>query len=234
MKLLSVNLSEPKAVEYLGKTVTTGIFKRSVEGRVALHGQNLEGDGQADRKNHGGACKAVYAYPFEHYADWARELGREDFVFGQFGENFTVEGMPEDAIHIGDQFRIGSAVIEVTQPRVPCFKLAMKMGLEAFPKRFLASGRTGFYARVLETGEVEAQDPILCIEAGLPRVSVRAIARLMFQEKADLEGAMLALQLPALSPGWRMVFEKRLVDAGVPAADLPKASGKGEGCGEGL
>lgn len=234
MKLLSVNLSLPQTVEYLGKIVATGIFKKPVEGRVPLFAGNLKGDGQADRKNHGGACKAVYVYPFEHYAVWARELAREGFALGQFGENFTVEGMLESRVQIGDQFQIGDAAIEVTQPRVPCFKLAMKMGQEDFPKRFLASDRTGFYCRVLKEGEVGAGDAILRIATDPQGVSVQATNRLMFREKGDLEGAMRALHLPALSPGWRTVFENRLLAAGVPASSFPGPYATGSDCGEGL
>lgn len=234
MKLLSVNISQPQTVEYLGKAVVTGIFKKPVEGRVALRAGNLKGDRQADRKNHGGSCKAVYVYPFEHYAIWACELAREDFTSGQFGENFSVEGMVESRIHIGDQFQIGGAVIEITQPRVPCFKLAMTMGQEDFPKRFLDSDRTGFYCRVLKEGDVGAGDAVRCIKTDPQGVSVQAINRLMFREKSDLEGAMRALHLPALSPGWRAVFEKRLLAAGVPASDLPASYDTGSDCGEGL
>ncbi|PCJ57582.1 MAG: MOSC domain-containing protein [Rhodospirillaceae bacterium] len=234
MKLLFLNLSLPQTVEYLGKPVVTGIFKQPVEGRVMLRAGNLKGDGQADRKNHGGACKAVYVYPFEHYAVWAHELARDGFAPGQFGENFTVEGMLESRVQIGDQFQIGDAAIEVTQPRVPCSKLAMKMGQEDFPKRFLASDRTGFYCRVLKEGEVGAGDAILRIETAPQGMSVQAINRLMFREKSDLEGAMRVLHLPALSPGWRAIFEKRLLVAGVPASSLPAPTDTGSDCGEGL
>lgn len=234
MKLTSVNLARPQTVEYLGKAVTTGIFKRPVEGRVMLRAGNLDGDGQADLENHGGACKAVYLYPFEHYADWARELGRDDFTFGQFGENFTVEGMLEGDIHIGDQFQVGEATIEVTQPRVPCSKLAMKMGIADFPKRFLASDRTGFYCRVLGEGNVGSGDAVTALNAPSQRMSVQAVNRLMFRDKADLEGAMAALHLLALAPGWRAIFEKRLLAAGVSAADFPAAGNRGAGCGPGL
>jgi len=127
MKLLSVNVSQPKEVEHNGKTVTTGIFKEPVTGRVIVRKLNLDGDGQADLKHHGGEHKAVYAYPFEHYAFWRGELDRDDLTPGQFGENFTVEGMLEDEVHIGDVFRVGKALVQVTQPRVPCSKIGLKM-----------------------------------------------------------------------------------------------------------
>src|SRR5215204_7170573 len=158
MKLLSVNVSPPAEVVHGGKTVTTGIFKEPVDGRVMLRTLNLDGDGQADLIGHGGIHKAAYAYSVENYEYWKRELGRTDFTFGQFGENFTVEGMLEDAVHIGDVFRVGDALVEVTQPRVPCYKLGLKMGLKGFEKKFLASCLVGFYLRVLEEGEVGVGD----------------------------------------------------------------------------
>ncbi|MBD0253785.1 MAG: MOSC domain-containing protein, partial [Rubrobacter sp.] len=154
MKLLSVNVSPPKEVTKGDRTVTTGIFKEPVDGRVMLRTLNLDGDGQADLVGHGGIYKAAYAYSVENYDYWKRELGRTDFPFGQFGENFTVEGMLEDEIHVGDVFRAGGALVEVTQPRVPCYKLGIKMGLRGFEKKFLASRRVGFYLRVLEEGDV--------------------------------------------------------------------------------
>src|SRR5919202_937209 len=158
MKLLSVNVSLPRKVPHGRKTVSTGIFKEPVAGRIMLRTLNLDGDGQADLVNHGGIYRAVYVYSIENYGYWQRELGRTDFSFGQFGENFTVEGMLEDDVYVGDVFRVGEALVEVTQPRPPCFKLGIKMGMAEFPKLFLASGRVGFYLRILEEGEVGAGD----------------------------------------------------------------------------
>ena len=146
MKLVSVNVSLPRDFARGDKTVQTGIFKEPVEGRVMLRTLNLDGDGQADLEAHGGIYKAAYVYSLDHYAYWRRELGRdEDFPYAQFGENFTVEGLTEDTVHVGDVFRIGGALVEVTQPRVPCFKLGLKMELEGFEKRFLHSRRSGYY-----------------------------------------------------------------------------------------
>ena len=145
MKLLAVSVSPPRTVPMAGRAVATGIFKEPVSGRVRVGALGLAGDGQADLENHGGIYKAVYSYPFEHYDYWARELDRRDFSFGQFGENLTVEGMAEEEVYIGDRFRFGEVLLEVTQPRVPCFKLAHKMRMPQFPKLFAASGRTGFY-----------------------------------------------------------------------------------------
>ena len=163
MKLLSVNVSLPREVPYKGKTVRTGIFKEAAQGRVKLGGLNLEGDGQADLVGHGGIYKAVHVYSIENYDYWKRELGRDDFSYGQFGENFTVEGMPDDKVNVGDVFRVGTALVEVTQPRVPCFKLAMKMEMPNFLKVLMPSERVGFYLRVLEEGEVGAGDVPLAL-----------------------------------------------------------------------
>ncbi len=210
MKLLSVNASSPADVVHGGKTVTTGIFKEPVYRRVMLGMLNLDGDGQADLVGHGGIYKAVYAYSVENYDYWKRELGRTDLAFGQFGENFTVEGMLEDGIHVGDVFRVGGALIEVTQPRVPCYKLGIKMGLRGFEKEFLASGRVGFYLRVLEEGEVGAGDILDRIRTDPERMTVREICRLLYFDPGNLAGARRALRIRALSPGWRRSFEERL------------------------
>lgn len=206
MKLLSINVSLPREVDYRGERVHTGIFKEPVQGRVQLHRLNLEGDGQGDLRVHGGADKAVYVYTMEYYDHWKKVLGRE-FPYGQFGENFTVEGMPDDAVHIGDVFRVGDALVEVTQPRVPCFKLALKMGMDDFPKMFLASGRLGFYLRVLEEGGVEAGDIIERVRTGPEKMTVQEIARLLYFDRGNTAGARRALRIPALSAAWRESFE---------------------------
>ena len=148
MKLLTLSVSQPKRVPYYGGFVETGIFKEPVTGRRMIRRINIDGDDQADRSVHGGLDKAVYAYPIENYDYWRGALGRDDLVVPQFGENLTVEGMPEDQVHIGDIFRVGDALLEVAQPRTPCFRLAIKMDDPLFPKRFLESGRVGFYLRV--------------------------------------------------------------------------------------
>jgi MOSC domain-containing protein YiiM len=210
MKLLSVNVSRPREVAHGSETVTTGIFKQPVEGRVMLGTLNLDGDGQADLVGHGGIYKAAYTYSVENYEYWKRELRREDLAFGQFGENFTVEGMPEDEVHIGDVFRVGGALVEVTQPRVPCYKLALKMGLKGFEKRFLATCRVGFYLRVLEEGEVGAGDGVDRVRIDPERITVREMCHLLYFDPENLEGARKALRIRALSPGWRQSFEQRL------------------------
>jgi MOSC domain-containing protein YiiM len=216
MRLLSVNVSLPKDVPYRGQTVSTGIFKEHVDGRVMLRMLNLEGDRQADRTVHGGINKAVYAYPYEHYEYWSRELGRTDFAYGQFGENFTVSGMMEDAVRIGDVFRVGSALVEVTQPRSPCYKLGIRMGMESFPKTFLSSGRTGFYMKVLVEGDVGAGDMFERAAGDDDGLSVQDIWRLAVQDRQNLEGARKALRLSTLAPEWRSRLEKRFKEAGIP------------------
>jgi MOSC domain-containing protein YiiM len=222
MKLLSVNVSPPREVAHGGKTVTTAIFKEPVDGRVMISKLNLDGDGQADLMGHGGIYKAAYAYSVENYNYWKRELGRTDFAFGQFGENFTVEGMLEDVIHVGDVFRVGSALIEVTQPRVPCYKLGLKMGLSGFEKRFLASCRVGFYMRVLEEGGVGAGDVFERVRTDPERMTVREICRLLYFDSENLEGTRRALRIRALSPGWRQSFEERLANWNSRRSLLPR------------
>jgi MOSC domain-containing protein YiiM len=214
MKLLSVNVSPPKEGTKGDRTVTTGIFKEPVDGRVMLRTLNLDGDGQADLVGHGGIYKAAYAYSVENYDYWKRELGRTDFPFGQFGENFTVEGMLEDEIHVGDVFRAGGALVEVTQPRVPCYKLGIKMGLRGFEKNFLASRRVGFYLRVLEEGDVGAGDTFDRVRTDPEKMTVQEICGLLYFNPEDLEGARKALRIRALSPGWRQSFEERLAKTG--------------------
>ena len=210
MKLLSVNVSLPRGVPHLGKTVSTGIFKEPVSGRIMLRMLHLEGDGQADRENHGGIYKAVYAYSIEHYEHWKRELGRTDFIPGQFGENFTVQGMGEDDVHIGDVFRLGGALVQVTQPRAPCYKLGLKMGMPRFPKLFLVSGRVGFYLRVLEEGEVGAGDVIERVRVDPERMTVSEMNRLLYITPNDRQALERALRIEALSPRRRRAFEELL------------------------
>jgi MOSC domain-containing protein YiiM len=231
MKLLSVNVSLPQEVRYKNDVVTTGIFKEPVQGHIMLRRLNLDGDGQADLENHGGFYRAVYAYSIENYNYWKRELRRSDFSFGQFGENFTVEGMLEDEIHIGDVFRVGGAMVQVTQPRPPCFKLGIKMGMAQFPKRFLASSRVGFYLRVCEEGEVGAGDTFERIKVDSEQMSVREVNQLLFFDTDDIERAKKAVRIESLAPGWRKAFAERLSDAGVIVEYRHERSDKKECCG---
>jgi MOSC domain-containing protein YiiM len=176
MKLLSVQAGRARTVEHRGRAVRTGIFKEPVLFRVRVRKHNVEGDQQADLRVHGGPDKAVYAYDLSGYAHWRAALGRE-LPYGQFGENLTVDGMPETAVRIGDVYRVGGALLQVSEPRSPCYKLAMKMELPQFPRAFLASGRTGFYLRVLEEGEIGAGDAIELVSRDPDAPTVLAMTR---------------------------------------------------------
>jgi len=215
MKLLHVSVGMGQEVRHAGRTVVTGIFKRPVKGRVRLRRLNLDGDRQVDRKAHGGIHKAVCVYSTENYDHWRRVLGRDDLEVPQFGENFTVAGMEEDAVFVGDVFRVGSATVEVTQPRVPCHRLGIKMGDPRFPKLFLESCRVGFYLRVLEEGDVGAGDDIQLVKRDPEGMSIRAICHLYYFERENVEDARRAVRIAALSPGWREGFVQRLERAGV-------------------
>jgi MOSC domain-containing protein YiiM len=210
VRVVSVNASLPRTVVHRGKPVATAIFKEPVTGRVRIERLNLRGDAQADPRVHGGPDKAVYAYPVEHYPSWAKELERVDLRPGQFGENLTIEGILETDVHIGDVLRVGSATLQVTQPRWPCFKLGIRMGSPAFPKHFLASGRLGFYLRVLEEGDVGAGDDVARLAADPARLSVAETSELLRSEAPDPVRLARALAVPALAAGWREALAKRL------------------------
>ncbi len=212
MKLLSVNVSLPKTVAFDGRTYATGIDKQAVEGPVRLARLNLAGDSQGDRKNHGGQYQAVYCYPREHYAFWANQLERDDFAFGQFGENFTTQGLLETAVCVGDVFRVGAAVIQITQPRVPCYKLANKLDVPGFDRTFLRANRSGFYAQVLEEGMVQAGDSIALISQDLVGMSVAEVNAALYLGKQPSQ-AERALRIKSLSPGWKRSFENLLPKA---------------------
>jgi len=210
MKLISVNTGLPREVTWRGKTVTTGIFKTSFEGPLMLRTLNLDGDKQADLSVHGGPSKAVYAYPVEHYDFWRKQLPDMNLPYGMFGENFTTKGLIENAVNIGDRFRVGTAEIMVTEPRMPCYKLGLKFGRADIVKRFLASRRTGFYFAVLKEGEVEAgatMEPLSQNENG---ITVADITRLYAFEKDDLTTLRRVVQLEALPQDWRGYFRHQL------------------------
>ncbi|TFH23991.1 MAG: MOSC domain-containing protein [Myxococcales bacterium] len=211
MRLVSVNVGMPRLLTRLGRTVKTGIGKSPVSGRVQVSRTGIEGDGQADLDSHGGVDMAVHGYPFEHYAYWQRELAREEEMSpGQFGENLTVEGATERDLRIGDVVRVGSALLEVSQPRIPCVKLAMRMELAAFPKMFLASGKVGFYFRVLEEGEIGAGDTIEWERRPDDSMTVREVAGLVTFEPHQAETVRRAAGLAALSLEWRERFTSAL------------------------
>jgi MOSC domain-containing protein YiiM len=210
MKLISLNVGLPRDVIWKGKSVTTSIFKNPVAGRVKLKTLNLDGDRQSDLTVHGGVHKAVYAYPSEHYDYWRRELGRTELPWGMFGENLTVDGLFEDELNIGDRVRIGTAELAITQPRLPCYKLAVKFGRDDIIKRFLESRRTGFYFAVLKEGDVGAGDSIEFISRDANELKVAGVTRLYLDGQNDLEGLQRALRVDALPESWKTYFEKLL------------------------
>jgi MOSC domain-containing protein YiiM len=212
MKILSVNVSLPKPVSWRGRRIMTGIFKEPVERRVAVRRHNLAGDGQADLSVHGGPEKAVYAYPSEHYPFWRRDLELETLAWGAFGENLTTEGWWEDEVHIGDRFRAGTAELVVTQPRMPCFKLALKFDRDDIVERFLESDRPGIYFAIAKEGELEAGDALERIHEDPRHVTVVDVVRLYLDRhgKSDPDLLRRAVEVEALASGWREHFRKRL------------------------
>ena len=209
-RLLSVNVGLPRDVPWRGKTVHTGIWKTAVEGRRRVRRLNLDGDGQGDLGGHGGEQRAVYVYQIESYRHWEEQLGRRDFVPGQFGENFTIEGLPDDEVWIGDRYRIGSALFEVTQPRVTCYRVGIRLEEPRMPALLTSSGRPGFYLRVLEEGEVGAGDAIVPVARGPEQMTIAEVNALLYSAQHPREKLERALRIPALSPGWRWSFEALL------------------------
>jgi MOSC domain-containing protein YiiM len=222
MQLISVNVGLPREMIWNGKTVTTGIFKEPIEGRVQLSLLNLAGDGQADLTVHGGKDKAVYAYPVEHYDYWRIELPEIELSWGAFGENLTVVGLREEEVNIGDRFRIGSAELVATQPRLPCYKLGIKFGRPDMVKRFLDSRLTGVYFAVLQEGEVGVGDTLERISRDENNVTIADITRLYAGRADDLALLNRALQVEALPLGWRDYCQQQI-------EKLHSQSGIGEG-----
>lgn len=210
MRVVSVNIGLPREVVWKGRTVLTGIFKEPVSGHIAVRQLNLDGDRQADLTVHGGREKAVYAYPAEYYTFWREQFPEMELPWGMFGENLTVEGLSVESVHIGDRFQVGSAQLEVTQPRIPCYKLGIKFGRDDILKRFLQSGLTGFYFSVLKEGEVAAGDPIKLLHREEHKVKVADITRLYRQDRHNLDLMRRALKVEALAEVWREYFMERL------------------------
>ncbi|MEU3646930.1 MOSC domain-containing protein [Lentzea sp. NPDC034063] len=208
-RLLSLNVGLPKDVSWHDRTVHTGIFKQPVAGPLTVRRLNVDGDGQGDLGGHGGENRAVLVYQRESYEHWRSELGRA-FEYGQFGENFTVEGLADAEVHIGDRFRIGAAEFEVTQPRVTCYRVGMRLDEPRMPSLMVAHGRPGFYLRVITEGEVQAGDEIVRTEVGRHRMSVAAIDALLYLPDRDTEQLRKAVDIPALSPGWQGSFHDLL------------------------
>jgi ferredoxin-NADP reductase/MOSC domain-containing protein YiiM len=209
-RLLSVNVGLPRDIPWQGKTVHTGIWKAPVQGRRMARRLNIDGDGQGDLQGHGGEHRAVMVYQIDSYGYWQAELRRNDFVYGQFGENFTVQSLPDAEVCIGDRYRIGSALFEVTQPRVTCYRLGVRMNEPQMPALVVAHHRPGFYFRVIEEGEVEAGDEIVKVLAGPEQMTVAEIDALLYLPGRDRSGLERALRIPALSAGWRSSFETLL------------------------
>jgi MOSC domain-containing protein YiiM len=210
MKLRSLNTGRPREVEVNGRVIRTSIWKIPREGRLHVTALNVEGDEQSDPSVHGGTYKAVYCYPSEHYDYWRRELPGVDLPWGAFGENLTTEGLLEPDVSIGDRIRIGRAEFLVTQPRQPCFKLGIRHARDDMVKRFIASGRPGFYVRVVAEGDIAAGDSIQCVGHDAGSISVSDIFALYFDDEAPVDALTRAAEAPGLSPGWKDHFLKRL------------------------
>jgi len=243
MRLVSVNTGMPREVSWHGRLMTTGIFKEPVKGRVALRKLNLDGDRQADLTVHGGEYKAVYCYPLAHYDYWKKELPGRELPMGMFGENFTMDdggpGLPggpataggqalpggqglEESVHLGDRFSVGTAEVVVTQPRLPCYKLGVRFGADDMVKRFLASGRTGFYVMVVREGEVGAGDELKLMTREPNAVAVSEITRLYVAKRyrdAEIAVVRRALQVPELPESWKEYFRERLRQAGTDSTE---------------
>ena len=210
MKVISVNVGLPREVEWNGQRVTTGIFKTPVSGQVNVRTLNLEGDGQADLSVHGGETKAVYVYPSEHYEFWRAELPETALPWGMFGENLSTQGLAEEEVQIGDEFRIGTVRLRATEPRVPCYKLGIRFERSDIVKRFLKSERTGFYFSVLREGRVQEGELIERVRQRSHSVSVADVARLYASDRENIELLRRVVAVDALGDGWRQYFLRRL------------------------
>src|SRR5580704_3865623 len=225
-RLLSVNVGLPRDVTWQGRTVHTAIWKTPVEGRRMVRRLNIEGDGQGDLAGHGGERRAVFVYQMDSYRYWQNQLGRNDFAYGQFGENFTVDGLPDAEVCIGDRYRIGGALFEVTQPRVTCYRVGIRMNEPDMPALLVKHGRPGFYFRVLEEGEVEAGNEITRVAPGPEQMSVSEVNALLYLPGHPRDQLERALRIPALSAGWHRSLEALLTQerqGGAGNAGLAKA-----------
>ena len=209
-RLLSVNVGLPRDIAWRGRTVHTAIWKEPVQSRRMVRRLNIDGDGQGDLAGHGGEHRAVFVYQIDSYRYWQNQLRRSDFVYGQFGENFTVDGLPDDAVCIGDRYRMGGALLEVTQPRVTCYRVGIRMNEPQMAALLVSHGRPGFYFRVLDEGEVGAGDEIVKVKAGPEQVTVAEINALLYLPGHPASGLERALRIPALSAGWRTSLEALL------------------------
>ena len=207
-RVLSLNIGSPTKVSFGNRSVLTSIFKSPVQGRVAIRGHNVGDDRQSDRSVHGGPYKAVYSYPSEHYPYWRHELSSMDLPFGMFGENLTTEGLDEESACIGDRYQVGSAILQVTQPRMPCFKLGIRFGRNDMVKRFWQSGKSGIYFSIVSEGDVSAGDPIERIARPPRPISVAEVVRLYRGEEQSADLYARALQAP-LFGSWKQELRER-------------------------
>ena len=210
MELISINVGQPREIEWGGKVIRTGIWKSAVDGPMFVRKNGLEGDGQADLIGHGGEHRALMVYQLDSYRYWQAHLKRDDFVFGQFGENLTVEGMPDTEVCIGDRFRIGTAIFEVTQPRVTCFKVGIRMNEPRMPALLVAHRRPGFYFRVIEEGFIQGGDSIEKILDGPGSMTVSEVDLLLYSSDHPVASLEKAISVPSLSVGWRNSFSDLL------------------------
>jgi ferredoxin-NADP reductase/MOSC domain-containing protein YiiM len=229
-RLLSLNVGLPRDVAWQGRTVHTGIWKEPVQGRRMARRLNIDGDGQGDLAGHGGEHRAVFVYQIESYRYWQKQLGRADFAYGQFGENFTVEGLSDDEVCIGDRYRVGGALFEVTQPRVTCYRVGIRMNEPQMAALLVSHGRPGFYFRVLKEGEVGAGDEIVRVEQGPGGLAVAEVDALLYKPGHPADRLERALRIPALSVGWHDAFKALLEQARNPTtttgnAGLGRAAG---------
>src|SRR5919202_4061041 len=217
-RLLSVNIGLPREVSWRGQTVFTSVWKEPVQGRRLARRLNIDGDAQGDLAGHGGEQRAVFVYQMDSYRYWERELKRGDFTFGQFGEKFTVEGLADSEVCVGDRYRIGGALFEVTQPRVTCYRVGIRMDDPRMPALLVKHRRPGFYFRVIEEGEVGAGDEIIKVAEGPERLTVAAVDALLYLPGAAKGDIERALRIPALSPGWQSSFEALLQQMAQPGS----------------
>ena len=209
-RLLSINVGLPRDVPWRGQTVHTAVWKTPIQGRRRVRRLNIDGDGQGDLIGHGGEQRAVLVYQIDSYHYWQRQLSRDDFAYGQFGENFTVDGLPDQEVCIGDRYRIGSVLFEVTQPRVTCYRVGIRMNEPQMASLLVAHGRPGFYFRVIEEGELEAGDEIVHVSAGPERMTVSEVSALLYMPGHPRDQVARALRIPALSAGWQTSFRALL------------------------
>src|ERR687887_2352324 len=224
-RLISVNVGLPRDIEWQGKTVHTAVWKTPVQGRRMTRRLNIDGDGQGDLVGHGGEHRAVFVYQIDSYRYWQSWLSRSDFSYGQFGENFTIDGLADNEVCIGDRYRIGGALFEVTQPRVTCYRVGIRLNLAAMPTLLVAHHRPGFYLRVLQEGEVQAGDEIVKVADGPERLTVAQVDALLYLPNKSRELLERALRVPALSEGWKGSFRELLDKAERETVAAPAWSG---------